>query len=144
VGGSEISFCSPNIVSDHCALSDGGKDEKMSGQQIRQFFRDLFGSRLAETLEEAALRQREQYEYRLQEKERVIVDLRADLTELRAKCDRYELALVPLVSPAGDFLRGPQPPPLQPLTEPDPTSWAGIRAAHMRAEFGEEKDGVQE
>lgn len=112
----------------------------MTGSEIRQFLRDLFGSRLAETLEESAMRQREQYEYRLQEKDRVIADLREELAATRTKCELYEKTLIPIVSPAGDFLRGPQKPPIQLVTEPDPNSWAGIQAAWNKKEFAPEED----
>jgi hypothetical protein len=118
--------------------------------RIRQFFRDLFGSRLTEHLETELLRIRNDYESRLLDKDRIIYDLRADLAALSGKIDRYELVLLPLTSPVGDLFR-PKPKRDISLQEiPDksaPTTWDEIQAKHyaqQAAEAAEEKNhGIQ-
>ncbi len=67
------------------------------GQTIRMFFRGLFGSRLNAHLEEELLRARMDFERQLLDKERVVSDLREEVTQLRGKVDRYEMVLLPLV-----------------------------------------------
>ena len=74
--------------------------------RIREFLRDLFGSRLTAHLEEELMRTRSDYETRLMERERTIADLRSDVAALTAKVDRYELVVIPLASPIGEMMRG--------------------------------------
>jgi hypothetical protein len=96
--------------------------------QIRQFLRDLFGSRLNAHLEEELMRVRNDYESRLMEHERIASDLREELAQLRGKVDRYEMVLLPLASPAGGFFAPrKERPPLQSV-EPETKSWPQIQA----------------
>lgn len=71
------------------------------GLEIRQFFRDLFGSRLVERLEEDLLRVRQDFEDRLQDKELVITTLRTEKAEMQAKIVLYERSIMPTASRAG-------------------------------------------
>lgn len=70
-------------------------------KNIRTFFRDLFGSRVAEYLEVDNLRIREDFERRLQDKDVIIAELRAERTMLQVKITTYENTLMPLASRAG-------------------------------------------
>jgi len=98
----------------------------MLGQRIRIFFRELFGSRVVETLnaqietmrndfsmrlaekevlharlEEDLLRLRGDFETRLQDKDQIIADVRAEKAALEGKVFLYETTLLPLASRAG-------------------------------------------
>lgn len=82
----------------------------MTGSSIRQFLRDLLGSRLIATLEEQLLRLRADYDERLQEKERVIETLREEKAMYLAKITLYEATLMPLSSRAGaDLVKAARP-----------------------------------
>lgn len=101
----------------------------MTGQQIRQFFRDLLGSRLNAHLEEELLRLRSDYDTRLQERERTIAEQREELIQLRSKLDRWEMVLIPLSGKDGGLLTPRrQHPTFEPLLGADPTSWEAIQA----------------
>jgi hypothetical protein len=103
-------------------------DVQNLGTTIRQFLRDLFGSRLNAHLEEELMRTRQDFENRLMDRERVIADQREELGQLKAKVDRYEMVLLPLSSPAGGFFAPRKPrPPLHP-TDPEFKSWPQIQA----------------
>lgn len=71
------------------------------GKKIREFLRDLFGSRLTARLEEDLLRLRTDFETRLQEKDRLIEEVRAEKALLLSKVALYELTLMPRASRAG-------------------------------------------
>ena len=121
------------------------ENESNVGAQIRSFLRGLFGSRLTDHMEVELMRLRNDYEGRLQDRERTISDLREQVTALSGKIDRYELVLLPLSSPMGDFFR-PKPKrdvSLQGITdEPVATTWEEIQAqyyAHEAAEADKEK-----
>ena len=73
----------------------------MTGSSIRQFLRDLFGSRLIASLELQLLRLRTDYDERLQDKELTIATLREEKAELSAKILTYENTIMPLASRAG-------------------------------------------
>jgi hypothetical protein len=73
----------------------------MTGASIRLFFRELFGSRLIATLEIELLRLRQDFEQRLQDKDRVIENLREEKAFLTGKVGLYETTLMPLSSRAG-------------------------------------------
>jgi hypothetical protein len=62
--------------------------------KIRLFLRELFGSRLTERLEEDLLRQRQDFEARLQDKDQVIADLRVEKATLMGKIVLYERTLL--------------------------------------------------
>lgn len=69
--------------------------------RIRMFLRELLGSRLVERLEEDLLRQRQDFEARLQDKDQVVADLRTEKATLLGKIIMYERTLLPLASRAG-------------------------------------------
>lgn len=73
----------------------------MSGAEIREFFRELFGSRLAERLEVDLINIRNDYDLRLRDKDDVITSLRAEKAALEMKVTQYEHELMPLKSRAG-------------------------------------------
>lgn len=122
----------------------------MTGAEIRQFFRELLGSRLVSTLELDLLRLRSDYDLRLQELQLIISTLREEKAELSAKVLRYETALLPLASRAGadsvKLARPAQPsfpkfdfsdmPPIQ-------TRWGKVQADH-EAQMAAEEAAEQE
>jgi hypothetical protein len=73
----------------------------MTGSDIRHFFRELFGSRLVERLEEDLVRLRADFENRLQDKESIIANLREEKQQLIAKVNLYELTIMPRASAQG-------------------------------------------
>lgn len=91
----------------------------MTGKELRQWFRGLFGSRLVETLEnnfnlilaekevsfnhltEEMARMRSDYESRLQDKDNQISELRQEKAMFMGKIHLYETTLMPLSSRAG-------------------------------------------
>lgn len=120
-------------------------DIKDLGLKIRQFCRDLFGSRLNAHLEEELLRTRFDYETRLLERERVIADLREQVVQLSGKIDRYELIILPLTH-GGMFSTKKERQTVRIETEPAQTSWEAIQAdwerkqqAEIEAEKAEKK-----
>lgn len=97
-------------------------DNKNLGLRIREFFRDLLGSRLLARCEEELLRVRADAETRMLEKDRYAAELREEIAQLRSKCAQYELVLIPMVSPAGNLLAPKRPAPtFDPVIEP--SSW---------------------
>lgn len=71
------------------------------GGEIRDFFRQLFGSRLVERLEEDLLRLRNDMDERLKDKEDIITNLRAEKAEMQGKIILYERSIMPTASRAG-------------------------------------------
>jgi hypothetical protein len=71
------------------------------GKAIRQFLRDLFGSRMADHLWVEILQLRQDFEVRLKEKDEVIANLREEKAQLVAKVTIYELTLMPHSSRMG-------------------------------------------
>lgn len=117
-------------------------DEQTLAVRIRLFFRSLFGSRLVSTLEEQLMRVRADCDTRLNDKEEIIADLRTRLARLEMKLETYERVLIPLKSPAGDFLSSS--PRRAAVSEPPIESgWAAIRAEHARKE-AEEAERLKE
>lgn len=102
------------------------------GNSIRQFFRELLGSRVAEELKQvleherdSALQLRMDYERRLQDKDAAIADLRGDLLQAAAKIAQYELVLIPLANPAGRaLLQGREKPDFETISSAATSSWA--------------------
>jgi hypothetical protein len=80
---------------------DGENLGDSMGSKIRQFFRDLFGSRLVESLELQLLLLRQDMERRLADQNITIASLREDRASLEAKVLRYEITIMPLSSRAG-------------------------------------------
>lgn len=77
------------------------RDVESLGRIIRQFFRELFGSRLAEHMETETLRLRQDFEKRLQEKDQLVASLREEKAQLAAKILIYEATILPYASRAG-------------------------------------------
>ena len=71
------------------------------GSAIRKFFRELFGSRLIESLNIQLLQLRQDYEQRLQDKDQIIADLRAEKALMLGRMTIYENTIMPLASRAG-------------------------------------------
>jgi hypothetical protein len=70
-------------------------------KSIRQFFRDLLGSRLTAHLEIEMLRLRTDFEQRLMEKNLSIATLREEKNLLMSKVTMYELTIMPHASRVG-------------------------------------------
>src|ERR1035437_8644523 len=70
-------------------------------KNIRQFFRDLLGSRLTAHLEIEMLRLRTDFEQRLMEKDVTIAGLREEKQMLLSKVATYENVIMPHSSRAG-------------------------------------------
>lgn len=71
------------------------------GARIRQFLRELFGSRLAERLELDLLNLRSDMERQLQGYEVLVATLREEKQQLMSKVATYELVILPHASRAG-------------------------------------------
>ena len=71
------------------------------GSDIRRFLRELFGSRLVERLELQLLQLRQDFESRLQDREQIIADLRAEKAIMQGRMSLYENTIMPLASRAG-------------------------------------------
>lgn len=108
------------------------------GADIRQFLRDLFGSRLVERLEEDLLRVRQDFEERLQDKELLITTLRTEKAEMHAKIILYERSIMPTASRAGAEIIATQKPKTPSFAldfkQPPPvlTRWQQVQADHNK------------
>ncbi len=71
------------------------------GSEIRKFFIDLFGSRVIASLELQLLQLRQDFEQRLQDKDQIIAELRADRAVMQGRMMIYENTIMPLASRAG-------------------------------------------
>jgi len=97
--------------------------------KVRMFFRELFGSRLVNTLELRIMEIQEESSRRINDKDRVIEMLQNDLTQLRIKMETYETVILPIVSPVGNLFKPkPDPKTLERLSGPEPGSWAFVQA----------------
>jgi hypothetical protein len=97
------------------------------GLLIRKVFRDLLGSRLNAHLEEELMRLRNDYESRLQERERVISDLREQVAQANSKIDRYEMVIIPMAHGGLFAPKRENPQNLVPMP-PATNSWSEIQA----------------
>lgn len=99
-------------------------ETEMNALDIRLFFRQLFGSKLVDRLEDDLLTQRADFSARLNEKDILISELRAEKQELKGRVAELELVLIPLkhgpVISAGEKT-------FQTSLEPDPGSWQAIQ-----------------
>ena len=116
------------------------------GAGVRQFFRDLFGSRLIERLELDLVTLRNDFEQRLQDQALLIATLREEKQLLMSKVTTYEMTIMPHASRAGAEVVAYQKPnkPNFSFTEiPAPKSrWQVVQEEHeaqMRKELEEEK-----
>jgi hypothetical protein len=125
-------------------------------KSIRQFFRDLLGSRLVETLERdisqlqaEALLIRSDYEARLRDRDEMVADLRANIAALQGKVFLYETTLMPLSSRAGAEVVAAGKPKRQPSwTEfnipPMKTRWQTVRDEHEAQMDKERKEEAEQ
>lgn len=87
----------------------------ITAKDVRKFFTDLFGSRVVAYLEMENLRIRDDFERRLQDKDTVIAELRAERILLQVKITTYENTIMPLASRAGaQIVASTQPKPTKP------------------------------
>jgi len=77
------------------------RDVESLGKVVRRFFRELFGSRVAEYLETEILHLREDFEYRLKDKDNQISALKEEKALLTSKVTMYEMTLMPHASREG-------------------------------------------
>ncbi len=108
------------------------------GFKIRQFLREVFGSRVSAVLEETVMRVRADCEDRLRDKDEVIADLRTRLAQIEMKAELYEKVLIPLKSPVGNLLQPKDRPVFESSVESG-SSWSAIKNSWMAQEFSEEK-----
>ena len=113
------------------------------GAAIRQFFRELLGSRLVEQLQNDLLRLRNDYDQRLHDKDVMIASLREEKALLMSKVAMYELTIMPHASrtgaeivayqkatkPAFNFLEIP----------PEKSRWQKVQEEHD-AQMAKERD----
>ena len=76
-------------------------ESRSIAKRIREFFRDLLGSRITEHLEVELLRLRTDFEQRLQDKDQTIASLREEKSLLMSKITTYEMTIMPYASRAG-------------------------------------------
>jgi hypothetical protein len=128
----------------------------MVSATVREFFRELFGSRLITNLEVQLLQLRQDYERRLQDKDQVIAELRTEYALMRGRMSIYENTIMPLASRAGaQIVAATTPKPLKPNFSPEafvaqlPKSrWEVVQEEHekelarLEAEEAAKKTGV--
>jgi hypothetical protein len=86
------------------------EEDSMNGASIRDFFRELFGSRLVESLELQLIQLRTDFAARLQDKDNTIASLRELMAAMEAKITRYECVIMPTASRAGaELVKEAQP-----------------------------------
>jgi hypothetical protein len=111
-------------------------------EKIRLTFRDIFGSRIVNTLEIVNVQMREDFERRLNDKDDVIANLRADLQAARLKIEVLETVVIPVVSPVGNLFKPkPDTRTFEKLSGPEEGSWAWVQAewAKKQKEEAEEE-----
>ena len=129
---------------------DGQSEYVTSGARIRQFLRELFGSRITAQLELDLLRLRQDFEERLQDKERTIATLREDIQRLNSKVATYELSILPHSSRLGAEIVASQKAAKPTFAfeglAPTKTKWQMIQDQHdeqMRKELAEEAEAAK-
>lgn len=124
----------------------------MTGKDIRNFFRDLLGSRLVARLEEDLLRLRQDFEDRLKDKDIIVANLREENQQLKQKVAIYELTIMPRASVQGAEVVGYSKPTKPSFSkemflEPPPISrWAQVQQEHeanLKREAEEESAAKQ-
>lgn len=123
-----------------------GQYVKTFGACIRQFLRELLGSRVTEHLEIELLRLRSDFEQRLMEKDVIISGLREEKQLLMSKTTMYETTLLPYASRAGAEVvayQKPKKPAFEFMDIPAPKSrWQQVQddwEAQLKKEAEEEK-----
>jgi hypothetical protein len=117
------------------------------GKRIRQFFRDLFGSRVSEHLEREIMQLRQDFERRLQDKEAVVASLREEKAMLMSKITMYEMTIMPHSSRMGAEVTAYQKPTKPAFSFVDmpkeKSRWEKVQDDHnaqMAKELAEEKE----
>lgn len=104
------------------------------GARIRQFFRELFGSRLVEQLQEDLMRLRNDRDQQLHDKDQVILSLREEKQLMMSKLAAYELTLMPHASRQGaEYVKTVKPlrPDFSFVDIPAPlTKWEKLQQDH--------------
>jgi hypothetical protein len=115
------------------------------GARIRQFLRELFGSRLTERLELDLLNLRNDMERQLHDRDVLVATLREEKQQLMSKVAKYELAIMPHSSRMGAEVAAYVKPtkPNFSFTDIGPTKsrWEQVQDAHnaqMAKELAEE------
>jgi hypothetical protein len=118
----------------------------MTGKEIREFFRDVFGNRMVAQLSEDLLRLRSDMDQRLQDKDRTVAILREDIQRLQSKVAVYEATIMPHSSRMGAEVAAYVKPtkPNFSFTDIGPTKskWEQIQDEHdaqMRKELEDDK-----
>lgn len=117
------------------------------GAAIRNFFHELFGSRVADTLSaqleskrDDILVLREDFAARLQEKDMVISDLKSEVVRCHNKIENYELVLIPLSGKGTTNIFGspaPNEPTFEPFSDSSDSDWQGVLAEHDKRQQAE-------
>ena len=117
------------------------------GAGIRQFFRDLFGSRLIDRLEMDLTRLRNDMDERLFEKEKIIASLREEKQLLMSKVAMLETVVMPRASREGaEFVRHQTPtkPNFSFVDMPPPKSkWEQYQESYYKEEAEKEKASAE-
>jgi len=116
------------------------------GARIRQFLRELFGSRLTERLELDLLNLRNDMERQLHDRDVLVATLREEKQQLMSKVAKYELAIMPHSSRMGAEVAA-YVKPVKPTFSfndigPTKSKWEQVQADHeaqMRKELAEEE-----
>jgi hypothetical protein len=121
------------------------------GKRIRQFFRDLFGSRVTEHLEVALVQLRQDFERRLQDKDVMVSSLREEKAMLMSKITLYELTIMPHASRTGAEVVAYQKPKKPNFSfvdvPPEKSRWERVQDEHnkqMAEELAEEAKKKEE
>jgi hypothetical protein len=120
--------------------------EETWGAWVRQFFHELFGSRLTDHLETELVKLRNDYEGRLNDKNVQIEALREEKAALTAKIALYEMTIMPHTSRVGAEIvayKKPTKPNFAAVNLPAPkTRWEVVQeehAAKIEKELEEER-----
>jgi len=115
------------------------------GARIRQFFTELFGSKLVARLEEDILRLRNDYDQRLHDKDVMIAALREEKALLMSKITVYEMTIMPHASRTGAEVVAYQKPTKPSFNflemPPEKSRWQKVQEEHdarMAQELAEE------
>lgn len=117
-------------------MDEQSQSVESTGKRIRQFLRDLFGSRIAEHLDLQIVQLRQDFELRLQEKDRLIASLYEERQLLSSKVAMYELTIMPHASRVGAEVvayQKPTKPKFSMVDMPAPQSrWQKVQAEHEK------------
>jgi len=115
----------------------------MTGKSIRQFIRDLFGSRLAEVMQTEILRLQMENQLLRQEKDQIIAELRSEKAQLNATVAMYQININRRVG-IDPTAKKPEKPSFASFQSPPvKTSWQAEVEAHdvqIARELAEEEE----